>query len=95
VIWMKNDEHLKRWTAGRDRIFIYRPFEKEIGPEGGFFKIVKGSHQMSEDEIKKTAATSIRLKLGQAMIMDGGCAIEYPREGGGLGMFKSIYKRGP
>ena len=91
---MKNDEQLKRWTAGRNRIFIYRPFEKEIGPESGFFKIVKGSHRMSPDEINNTTATPIRLKLGQAMIMDGGCVIEYPREGGGLGMFKSIYKSG-
>jgi hypothetical protein len=89
---MKNPTQLKRLRAGRGRVFIYRAIEDELGPQNGFFRIVKGSHRMNVEEILNTKAEDIHLKPGQAMIVDGDLVIEYPSEGGGSGLLIAIHK---
>lgn len=93
VVWTENSTQLQRVRAGRNHIFIYKPFEETLSPQNGFLKIVDGSHRMSPEQILKATATEIQLLPGQAIAMDGELVIEYPKEGGGgLGLLQSMHK---
>ena len=89
---MRNVKQLQRLKAGRGRVFIYRAFKDPLGPENGFIRIVEGSHLVGPEHLINASATEIRLKPGQAIIMDGELVIEYPQSGGGVGLLQSISK---
>lgn len=92
VVWMKNPSQLQRLKAGRGLVFIYKAVEETLGPENGFFRIVEGSQRMSPEQIVNANARDIYLQPGEAIILDGDLAIEYPQAGGGVGLVKCISK---
>ncbi|KAI9893023.1 MAG: hypothetical protein M1814_000907 [Vezdaea aestivalis] len=89
-----NEKQLPRLRAGPGKVILFRPIEKEIGTENGLFRIVPDSHKMSYIESVKVQSESIRIKPNQILLLDGNMLIEYPKEGGGLGLLWSTNKGG-
>ena len=90
---MKNK--LPRYPAGPpSAAFIYRSGIPEILDESnGLFQIVEGSHRMTRKEIDQTSATPIHLKPNEILLMSASLTIEYPKSGGGVGVWRMV-KRG-
>ncbi|OQE70068.1 hypothetical protein PENNAL_c0125G08637 [Penicillium nalgiovense] len=69
--FVKNTRPLPRVRVGYDRIYIYRPLEKTLGPEDGLFRLVPGSHREKAGSVERQAEVDIRLSPGQVLLMDG------------------------
>lgn len=91
--FVKNTRPLPRVRVGYDRIYIYRPLEKTLGPEDGLFRLVPGSHREKAGSVERQAEVDIRLSPGQVLLMDGNMVIRYPQNGGGLCMMAAYWKK--
>lgn len=91
--FVKNTRPLPRVRVGYDRIYIYQPLEKTLGPEDGLFRLVPGSHREKAGSVERQAEVDIRLSPGQVLLMDGNMVIRYPQNGGGLCMMAAYWKK--
>lgn len=91
--FIKNTRPLPRVRVGYDRIYVYLPLEKILGPEDGLFRLVPGSYREKADSVEKQGEVDIRLSPGQALLMDGNTVIRYPRNGGGLCIIAAYWKK--
>jgi hypothetical protein len=88
-----NPTQLHRTRVGPGRVLIWSPFDRPVNTQNGFFRVIKGSQNMSFAEVNAASTVEISLNPGQAIIIDGELCIQWPQVGSGLAQFKALKKQ--
>jgi hypothetical protein len=98
LIFLQNEKKLPPYRAAPGHLVFYRPLSGILETKNGLFKIYPGSHKLdgkpdSESDSKPDSKQvvqpiEITLQPDEVLMIDGNIVIEYPCDGGGVGLME-------
>ena len=71
-------------------MYVFKAVGDTLNTNNGLFKIIPGSHNMSDDQLTRARRKDIAVKPNEVLITDGMLIIDWPTAGGGFALLKMI-----
>lgn len=92
LYFLRNEKKLPAFRAAPGHVLFYRLLSRTLDTTNRLFKIYLRSHKLDKlklDKLQEVPSIEMSLPPNQVLKIDGNIVIEYPCDGGGVGLMEA------